>query len=173
MVLGGISAYFKTELVLIKGTMNWRHIDMEFVKIMMSEQWGFLCPHVLYDSACPCITKINQDYMEKQNVPILLWLASSLDLSPIEHLRCIWQTCQSLESKQHRWTQDSFSYMSGTCLDAKQIWMYYWSQGRPHQILINVLLMEMFFLFFIVISVPSYEGCKSKMYNIMRSYALS
>lgn len=75
MVLGGISAHFKLELVLINGTINKETYQHEIlanhvVQVMRNHVGMFQ-----QDNAYPHIRRICKDYLVGQNIPVLPWPA--------------------------------------------------------------------------------------------------
>ena len=90
MVLGGVSQYHRTDLVVIAGNLNAvRYRD----DIPLSHVVPFLQAHPdmtpEHDNATSHTACSVCDFLQDRNVSVLPWPAKSLDLNSIEHVRAL------------------------------------------------------------------------------------
>ncbi len=86
MVWGAIAHGYKSQLVVVDGTLNAvRYIDeiLTLHVIPAVQQRNFTYQH---DNARPHVARVCTDLLEEHNVDVLDWPPYSPDMSPIEHL---------------------------------------------------------------------------------------
>jgi len=86
MVWGGISHGFKSQLIVLDGTLNaarYRDEILRPVVVPLVQRYNLTFQQ---DNARPHVARICQNFLTAQNIQPLDWPAYSPDLSPIEHL---------------------------------------------------------------------------------------
>ena len=87
MVWGGIMGRRKTNLIVVQGNLNAQgYIN----QILQPEAVPFLQRHgppiLMHDNARHHVERICQQFLNRNNVNVLLWLAVSPDINLIEHI---------------------------------------------------------------------------------------
>ena len=87
MVQGGIMGRRKTTLIVVQGNLNAQgYIN----QILQPEAVPFLQRHgpaiLMHDNARPYVARICRQFLNRNNVNVLPWLAVSPDMNPIKHI---------------------------------------------------------------------------------------
>ena len=87
MVWGGIMGRRKTNLIVVQGSLNAQgYIN----QILQPEAVPFLQRHgpaiLMHDNARPHVARICRQFLNRNNVNALSWLAVSLDMNPIDYI---------------------------------------------------------------------------------------
>ena len=87
MVRGGIMGRRKTNLIVVQGNLNAQgYIN----QILQAEAVPFLQRHgpaiLMHGNARPHVARICRQFLNSNNVNVLLWPAVSPDMNPIEHI---------------------------------------------------------------------------------------
>uniref|UniRef100_A0A3P9JG58 Transposase Tc1-like domain-containing protein n=1 Tax=Oryzias latipes TaxID=8090 RepID=A0A3P9JG58_ORYLA len=86
MVWAGIGYGRRTQVHFIDGILNGQRYRDEIlgpIVVPYIQQHHLMLQH---DNARPHVARICTQFLEAENIPVLAWLAYSLDMSPIEHV---------------------------------------------------------------------------------------
>ena len=88
MVWGGITANYRTQLVIVQGTLSARsYIDQVVRPVIVPFMHGHPNVRILQqDNARPHMARLTMDFMRQNSIVTMPWPALYPDLSPIEHL---------------------------------------------------------------------------------------
>ena len=87
MVWGGIKGRRKTNLIVVQGNLNAQGyinqiLQPEAVPFLQRQRPAIL----MHDNARPHVGRICRQFLNRNNVNVLLWPAVSPDMNPIEHI---------------------------------------------------------------------------------------
>ena len=87
MVFGGIMGRRKTNLIVVQGNLNAQGYISQILQL---EAVPFLQRHgpaiLMHDNARPHVARICRQFLHRNSVNVLPWLAVSPDMSPVGHI---------------------------------------------------------------------------------------